>query len=183
MSSLEVEARRLLTPMIMGQPATLVSSEMATIALWATKTHQMYRFGIVRRPPLEDELRQVFIQRQPPRGTLTFLAAWNGAPGAAYLDIRAHLQQLTRIGEGPVWDEGLRAELLTVRIGYLVVQTEIVFPIVGGVPVRLNPRDREWTREHVLDIWPLGSASTIWPPPAALDDAGFERLCHRMTTG
>lgn len=181
MSGLEADAGRVLKPMIMGQRVTLNPDEQQLIALWTSKTHQMYRYGLLGRPPAVENMRQLYEKREPPLGTLTFLAAWNGKPGAAFLDNQAHLSRLHHIRNDVMDDKVITAERLTSRIGYLVIQTvEIVPPTDEGVPWRAQPLSPEAAANFHFPIWPRTETPRSWPPRVVLDDLGFERFTQRF---
>lgn len=181
MSDLERQAIRLMRPMIFAiGEISLASEDQRSLAIWASKTHQMYRYGLVGRAPSASAREHLYRQQEPPPGTFVWLAAWRGA-SKAFVDITAHRHRF--FTKKDATDEGLEfeAELLTFRIGHLVIQT-IEIPSstldVGNVDSRID--------QVILPLWPARLDEIAWPPPVFLDDAGLDRFdgrWHRLWLG
>jgi hypothetical protein len=175
MEQLETRVRPHLVPMIMGEPITLDADAMRVLARWTAKTHQMYRYHL-DRPPAAPALRAVH-SGTVPRATFLLAASWRGQEGA-YVVHNSRTQLIRRIlvpGE-PRKDQIFYSELLTLRIGYVALQTFEITPYA----------DTDWQIpyaaaevEYIRAIWPPRLDALQWPPPKHLDDEKFGGFDYR----
>jgi hypothetical protein len=175
MSNLERRAIQMMPRMIFPSgDLTLSVDDQRALATWVSKTHQMYRFGLVGRAPTDAARTYLYQNSEPPPNTFTSLAAWKGT-SPSFLDIRAHLQRFFTKRDAA--DEGheFEAELLTIRIGYLVIQT---IELSAANDLAIQNADLRMD-QVVLPLWPVGGSPIQWPPAIVLDDVAFEKLDGR----
>jgi hypothetical protein len=171
MNRLETRASRLLKPMIRGEAIDLSETDQALLAVWATKTALLYDLIEPQsRIMTPEDLRWFGTHQQPPEGTQILLAAYDdGTPfkelAARFLGVTYHLRRVikvVRVGAATREDR-LDAPVITIGIGYLVVQA--VIPTIW--PDRPIHHVRP-TQPYAFRISP-GRGPITWPPAVALD--------------
>jgi hypothetical protein len=176
MERLEAQVRRHLVPMIRGEATHLDALAIRTLARWTAKTHQMYRFQL-KRPPAAPALAAVHTGHVP-RATFLLAAAWNGRE-SAYIVHNSRTQRITKIitPGTPSDDLVFYSELLTLRIGYVALQTFEITPYRVGPQWRVPMEGSEL--RYVRALWPRPKGSINWPPAQALDDRTFGAFDYR----
>jgi hypothetical protein len=175
MERLETSVRRSLVPMIQGRSVDFDQATIRTLARWATKTHQMYRYHL-RRPPAA-RARAAVYRGHVPSSAFVLLAAWHGN-SRAYVSHDPHIYRVTKINapSDPSRDDLGEVEVLTLRINRAIVQAIDVAPPRKDVSVVFDRREFD----YVLPVWPPPSGGVGWPPPKFMGDQDYAAFCYRM---
>ncbi len=184
---IENPARPILTDMIRGQGGTLTPTGCERVAAWAIKTHAMAQLLHAELRPLTDELRASLYERKiaPPQSQV-WLAAYQGHPLHGAWGRTNNIELAPGQNVSP--DEIVNAEMMTLCIGHLVLQSfkwsrpspEVSFQFGLTLPEEMvrflvpiwpqPPHDVAWPAEYVLDTpQSLAAFAETWtntgPPP------------------
>jgi len=164
--NLEIEkpARQALTAMIQGRSITLTPQDQEHVAAWTLKTHMMAQYRHTpTRHVVPEQLRWLSEHKRAPPKSRVWLAGYAGQPpgGAWGRTYHFRLYSPDVVGAGHVFD----AEMMTLRIGHLVIQT---FKWSGPIeefrmdlPSGILP--------FLASIWPINDSIT-WPSTWVLDN-------------
>lgn len=158
LATLEQDAQRLLTPMILGESTDLDKDEQGLIATWAAKTALMFDLssGSEAIIPL-GYYRELAQRRTPPSSMCVFIAGYAG-PAPAWA-LREALWVDIPQRERP------NAFAITLTAGALVLQ------VVGHFVVSGSIRDGRWQLARpARQIWPGTSDAISWPPDRTVFD-------------
>lgn len=156
MSDLEVRAKPVLAPLILGQEVALSEDDQALVALWAVKTAMMLEFihPVNNRAIPAAHYEYLYQRRKVPPGTVIWLLDYDGGLIRTHHRCRGHRVLPEVPGEPP----GIYTIVMV--IGHLVIH--IVGTIVPGNAWNLDPQDR-WTPAR-RRLWPPRPSGWPWPP-------------------
>lgn len=167
-SSLEVEVRPILCPMILGEVTHLNPEALTTLATWATKTALIYEFVQATKEGTTtsfEDRKWFWHHRQPLPDSQIWLARYTGTRGA-HIVCRKTLALFDREDPRPIpIPHGLFTVLVFGQLALRVVilRSQRVYPtsyeLWGGTPTRV--------------VWPL-EEDVGWPPAYSLDDAALD---------
>jgi hypothetical protein len=170
MSTLETEAKPLLSPMIEGKPMGLSAREQKLAATWAAKTAAMLGLTHSKRPvvPAAD-VAALFATREPPRNTYVWIGAYEGEWSGWYSgDV---------IGLGPRGNPHGFASCTTLVLGRLV------FQLLGhDLPEPMTPVSAPEADRLSIQIWPDPRPLVSWPPDFAILDGGLEMFAGQFAS-
>jgi hypothetical protein len=172
MSSLEEEAKPVLTPMIQGRGKELHAGDQRQVATWAFKTAAMFDLvGIKGGGFPREHLRWLFDHRDQPNPLPPYMHVWLAAcrDGEAVPVFKQHGLRLE--GEGIQLAVGERnGYSATFTVGHLALQ---VFgaTVPEGV---LVTNAGQFAAVTAVQIWPPPGRSVIWPPARLLTAAGID---------
>ena len=178
MSRLEVQARRLLQPMLAGTHCALDMAGQATIALWALKTAMVLE-GLdppAMRGYTQDEREQLHTLSAIPIRTSVWLAA---AVDPTYF-MSTKIRHLS-----PEDARSITGMSITMAFASVVLQVfTIRVPEDVGPATRVttNVRPGRWD-EATVRAWPTQSSPDLWPPAVGLNgETGLNSLAERFNT-
>ena len=178
-SRLEVAASRLLKPMIDGKVQTLSGPSLATLARWATLKFMVSEYLSEDRSTFHSTEDRSYLRRRnrPPAGTTLWIGRYVGDFHLAgrYDDRRTELSLSTDDSEL------VMAWAAQLTIGQVVIQ---LFALgdhdrISQLPGLQVQQSRADWGASMYQLWPVPERPYNWPPPRALDDAGFKALSHR----
>jgi len=162
MSTLEAEAKPLLSPMIEGKRMGLSAREQKLAATWAAKTVAMLGSTHSKGPVVPGaDVAALFATRQPPRNAYVWIGAYEGDWSAWY---RGDL-----IGIGARGNPHGFAYCATLVLGRLAIQ------LLGhGLPEVMAPLSAPEADRVSVQIWPEPRPVVRWPPDFVILDAALE---------
>jgi hypothetical protein len=173
MCNLEGAVQPWLKPMIRGLDTELSPEGQDIVTRWVFKTAVMLQYAQSPPHPADPaRLQRIFTGAEPPRDDWVALAKY------AYDDVAVWgLSRTLSAGRPGSLTKDVQAEMLTVCIGHLVVQT-IVW--TRGRDIRLLIPAAAY--DFIVPIWPLSSLLRTWPPSASLDGRGLLDFCENFTS-
>jgi hypothetical protein len=164
---IENPARPVLTRMIHGEAVKLTRPLQERVATWAVKTHAMAQFLHEDRRPITEELRQsLYEDKIAPPQSQVWLSAYAGHATHGAWAMTHNLQLAPGQNVSP--DEILDAEMMTLCIGHLVLQS---FKWSSAEPQQFQIGLPDELRRFLVPIWPQESKKAKWPGTWTLDNA------------
>jgi hypothetical protein len=178
MSTIDNEAKSVLSFLILGQPAIVTLNSAKLIARWACMKMMVAEHSQpldVCTPQYErDHLRN---NREPPPNWKIWIARHDGVSWRA--NYVRHSGTFTFPPEVPQVKEGGRfannTHAVTIGIGQLLIHA--ISSAARGVDLDIP---REFMR-HMCRVWPA-DAGFMWPPGAMLSALGVAQLAHALDT-
>lgn len=170
MAGLEGEVKPILGPMIRGEHINLWQQDVLTLARWAAKTTVVAQHV----DPLPDapghESYGWIKDGTTPQGRLwVALGRYSGWREGTTILSQAH-----RSGEGTSGTQALAGELLTLRVGHVVLQA-FLWESQDSYPIEIaEPSDL------LMQVWPSSSLVLTWPPPQSLSETQVGLLHERF---
>lgn len=175
-SEFEDGGSTILLPMVFGEETRLLPKDRKLVASWTYKTALMFA---LTTPPgfgkeLPDSLFREFRQTGLP------------AP-RAHIWIGARRENSSEDPPGIIQRRTLslpELDIFTLKhIPHSFIRTMAFRHFVAQIVLAYPFERDDWSPEHrgeqgfaLVKIWPPAEATTIWPPPAVLDEMGYERL-------
>ncbi len=182
MSALEVRARPILAPMMLGKPTILTAEDQAVAALWAEKTafvlEQTAPTNLRCMPQVHRDY--VYEHRAAPAELAVRLAAYAGAAHGPIYRHTCHTIQPTNSPD--VEENANNVYVACFGVGRLVFQ---LFGHRLGTdnPIELAPP------ADVVQIWPSSGSAVRWPPRRLLGSRqdltafSWRLMAYRNVTG
>lgn len=169
MSELETLTQPIVTPLILGESATLDIEEQITIATWGIKASMLWEPASGVNPGFytEADRRWVYEEAMPPFRTSIWIAKYAGGIDKGLLGFSTNRSYARRSG-API-----HGRLTTMLFGHLVIQTmSLHIDDPGPMMLRAQMSPGPWEDEGVADVrvWPEASDGVRWPPPVMLTD-------------
>ena len=174
MSVLENDVAALLSPMVLGRTTNLNRDDQRVISTWATKT--AYLIDAATDPIVPrgyaHSLRDT---RQPPRGTVVWLSAFEGPASAGVAWKRAY-----RFADHTGWrPDDPNAYAITFTAFRVLFQ---VFGHFSAGDATAND-DRHGLRPALARIWPELDGEVSWPPSKVFTNDSIEMLIESVVDG
>ncbi len=176
MSQLEVQTKRFLQPLLIGQPCSLDSTAQSTIALWSVKTAMVLE--ALDQPHLraytQPECAQLRIQGAIPWRTSIWLAT---SLDSTYFMSSKHRHLDTHKASQ------ISGVSITMAFAHVVLQVfTIRLPRDVGPTTRVtaNVRRGPW-EQATIQIWPVQSTQVSWPPSSGFNGlVGLDSFAQRF---
>jgi hypothetical protein len=185
-STLEGKIRPLLEPLSEGRQEIVVTLPAARrLATWAALKFMVAEHLTKEHRPLffiDKERRWLREKERPPKQVTLWLGRYVGRQFDAgwFMDQRS----LLPFADDPSAEADLYVQTISVGQALIQMLAFHVFPT--------DPKDRrkqievffpvdrsvKWS-EALVQLWPLPESRFRWPPPRAVDDAGFLKLARR----
>lgn len=184
MSTLEQQARPILTPLIRGEAAQLGREEQLILAAWIAKTAMMFEHSERRDVVSTLEQRQFLMtQTQPPYGWTIWIGKYGGINWQTKVVRKSAAISIGDSGAIRVIDQNLsppmNVQSITFGVGQMLVV--VTSTSIADFTLDLDPKFETYTPQ----IWPFQNALS-WPLWSTLNDADAIILSNglnRMLTG
>jgi hypothetical protein len=167
MAVIEQEAKRLMEPMILGDPATLTPADQLHIATWATMRAYVWEERSGDRVSTDEDRSILYEQRRPSGNTRVRLAAFQGAPG----------ELVVAIYNLPVFDDPAPPDNRPVAYAATIVLGALIIQVVGRPTSEYRAFETVGvTNDATVQILPPVIPRGEWPPRALLSSAVLEQF-------
>lgn len=176
MSALEVQAKRYLQPLLMGERCSVDTAGQATVALWSLKTAMVLE-------ALDQPETQAYTQTEREQLRTLAVLPWRTSVWlAASVDPSLFMSTKHRyFGASVHAPSGISVTMAFAHIVLQVLTMRLPEDVGPSTRVTTTVRRGPWV-DATVPIWPAQPSGAAWPPPMGLNgESGLDAIADRFS--